>query len=73
LEIVPAVTEPGPPLQVASVSEHAPIARAAGWLMVSEQVTELQLSLAVKAYVSAGKPLILAVVPTIWLDEFVQL
>jgi hypothetical protein len=37
---------------------------AGGADMVCVQVNELQLSLAVKVYVPAGKPLTVAVVPT---------
>ena len=53
LVIVPAVTEPVLPLPHVwlhdkLVAEQAPITRAAGSVIVSEHVTELQLSLAVK-------------------------
>ena len=47
LVTVPADTEPVAPLQLGLVAEQAPITRAAGSVIVSVQVAELQLSLAV--------------------------
>jgi len=44
----PAVTDPLSLPQVALVAEQEPITKAAGSVIVSEQVTELQLSLAVR-------------------------
>ena len=75
LVIVPAVTEPVFPLphvwlHERLVAEHAPITRAAGSVIVSVQVAELQLSLAVSVYVPGAKPVTVAVVPTTVPDEF---
>jgi len=76
LVIVPAVTEPVVPppphvwLHDRLVAEQAPITRLAGTVIVSEQVTELQLSLAVNVYVPAPRPVTVAVVPTTVPDEF---
>jgi hypothetical protein len=46
--------------------------RAAGWLIVSVHVTELQLSLTVKVYVPARSPVMVGVLPIRMLDEFLQ-
>jgi hypothetical protein len=78
--MLPAVTEPvvlllPPPhdgLQDGLVLEQEPITRAGGAEMVSEHVTELHLSLAVKVYVPGARPETLAVVPTVTPEAFFQ-
>ena len=57
-------------LHDALVAEQAPITSAAGSVIVTVQVVELQLSLAVNVYVPAGRPVTVAVVPTTVPDAF---
>ena len=61
--MAPAVTEPVPLLQLGLVCEQAAMAIDCICDTVSEQLTELQLSLAVNTYTPAGRPVNVAVVP----------